>query len=323
MNNFTIDNPWSSLAQQKKAECLLLRGCADKGPHSVFLGIDSYGQYLFLLQLPEDNTNLKSYSLPKISGCLSTFVTIEKDTYFQLLLLEQKNWRLFKLLVQEIITVLEEEKRRENERLMRLLVDTLKRCSFFFSRKREPFTREMVLGLYGEIYFLLNEASVRVGWDKAISTWRGPLGHPQDYVIGTSAIEVKTTETGQHRTVRISSLEQLNPLSSKGYLYVVSLTEAVNIQGKSLNDLVDETYSLLKSASVSSQDLDLKLSLYGYSATSRFSNQEYAVTECVFYHLAKNFPRIASDAVCLGIESVRYSLNLNFCSSFIVKPDLS
>ncbi len=323
MNIYTIDNPWSLLAHQKKAEGLLLRGCADKGPHSVFLGIDSYGQYLFLLKLPQDNTNLESYSLPKISGCLSTFVTIEKETYFQLLLLEQKNWRLFKLLVQEIITVLEEEKRRENERLIHLLIETLKRCSFFFSRRREPFTREMALGLFGELHFLLNEAAVRVGWNKALSTWRGPLGHPQDYVIGSSAIEVKATETGQRRTVRISSLDQLNPVSPKGYLYVVSLSEAVNIQGKSLNDLVDEIYRLLKSASIVPLDFDLKLSLYGYSSTSKFSNQEYAVTECSFYLLDKDFPRITPDAVCLGIESVRYSLNLNFCSSFIVKPDLS
>lgn len=321
MNVLEGKNPWSELEQHHSSDGLLLRRSPCSELFSVFLGVDGYKHYLVLFRLPEEGFLLVKEKLPKIAGCNASFITIEDVVYFELVLLDRKNWRLFNLLIKELVLVLETSKIvLGNSKFIRLITETLKRCSLFFSRKKDPFTREKAIGLYGELYFILKEATPKVAWKKVVETWHGPLGHPQDFAIGAVAVEVKTTETGQPKMVRISSVEQLNPECEAGYLYVLSLSEAVTGEGMSLVSLVDAIRSFLVNEGGDLEDFELKLSLCGYTPVSKYSTQEYLVNGGVYYRLEDGFPRIAPSAISSGVENVRYSLNLNYCTDFITNP---
>ncbi|WP_369408059.1 PD-(D/E)XK motif protein, partial [Pseudomonas sp. SWRI111] len=66
------------------------------------------------------------------------------------------------------------------------------------------------IGLIGELLFLRDVLSDRVGWNAAIKCWNGPGGHEQDFVVAGSIFEVKTQVVTADRRIRISSEDQLD-----------------------------------------------------------------------------------------------------------------
>jgi len=101
------------------------------------------------------------------------------------------------------------------------LFATLQRWRRFWAGSGEGLTREQQLGLFGELWLLLEwlpQLTVA-----ALTAWQGPLGGRHDFVSATLDVEVKTTGTSTGPVVHhISRLDQLEA-PPNGKLLLLSL----------------------------------------------------------------------------------------------------
>lgn len=310
------------MENSSNGEFILSMGCSQRLVHSLYLGYDRLGRYVFLFKLPEGNKDINTVLIPTIKGCSSELFEYNSSTFFSLALGNKKDWRLFKLLCQEIVTELEEHPQQENVYLLKVLTDILNRCGRFFAKSRDSLTREKALGLFGELYFLYKIVAPQFGLKSAIASWKGPMGFPQDFSVENTIIEVKTTESAHGRVIKISSIEQMCFLNFKGFLHVVTVNDgALNGLRCSLKSLVEELKEQGEAEHIDITDLMTKLDLVGYSEFSVFAKKEYTVIADDFYEVRKGFPRILPTDLQNGVVNVKYSINLNFCEQFKQLPN--
>lgn len=310
------------MENSSKGEFILSTGCSLKFVHSLYLGYDRLGRYVFLFKLPEGEKDINTVVIPTIKGCSSELFEYNSSTFFSLALGNKKDWRLFKLLCQEIVSELEEHETQENAYLLKILSDILNRCGRFFSKSKDSFTREEAVGLFGELYFLFKVVAPRFGLKSAITSWKGPMGFPQDFSVENTTIEVKTTESAHGRIIKISSIEQLCFLNFEGFLYVVTINEtAANGYKKSLRSLIAEIQNQCEIEKVDITDLMTKLDLVGYSESSTHAKKEYTVIAEDIYAVRDAFPRILPSELPQGVVNVKYSINLNLCEQYKQLPD--
>ena len=325
MKLFESTNPWEPLHAASKPGSILMRGCSVRYVHSLYLGIDKQQRYLLLLKLPEKNASCDTTDFPNLKGTSHELLRIQDYYYFTLALNNSRDWRIFQLLCQIIVTEIEKEERQDNKVLLKSMYKILKKCTVFFGRNGASFTRDQALGLLGELYFLKESSAPATSWEYSLNAWKGPLGYPQDFLYPDSAIEIKTTEMSQKNLVRISNVEQLAPYQIQGYLYVINVIEASGEDCQtsiSLNELVEEITEQLSTQGLDADAFKVKLEFTGYSPTSKHSSTRYHITAEQCYVLNDNFPRIKPEALQKGIENVKYSLNLAYCGDFKTTLDV-
>lgn len=128
--------------------------------------------------------------------------------------------------------------------------------------------REAELGLFGELLVL---ARLR-GRDPAgaLSSWKGPEGSSWDFVGDGQAIEVKTTSAVSGSTVRVSNIEQLDPVGLAELDLVV-----VQVRSDDVGSSVDEEIDELVGLGFDSRDLLAGVARvghrYGQGVGTRFS----------------------------------------------------
>ena len=132
----------------------------------------------------------------------------------------------------------------------------------FVSSKKDFLNEAQIMGLIGELLFLRDHLSRRTGLSEALRSWSGQELTHKDFSYGDTWTEVKTLRRSS-RTVRISSLEQLDS-EHDGELVVYALEKmSSEYNGITLNKLVVEIRNLFSD----SDDRDLfmsRVSLQGY-----------------------------------------------------------
>lgn len=93
-----------------------------------------------------------------------------------------------------------------------------------------------VRGLIGELC-VLERLCGSLGFDAALRAWVAPDEHPQDFARQDRLVEVKARLSGARQTVRISSLQQLDPSQLPLALVVVELVSAEGADATTLNQL--------------------------------------------------------------------------------------
>ena len=63
MTAFDVPNPWSHMESASKGEYILSMGCSQKWIHSLYLGYDRHGRYVFLFKLPEGNKDIDNLTM--------------------------------------------------------------------------------------------------------------------------------------------------------------------------------------------------------------------------------------------------------------------
>ncbi|MBN2040287.1 MAG: PD-(D/E)XK motif protein [Spirochaetes bacterium] len=107
-----------------------------------------------------------------------------------------------------------------------------------------PFT---LVGLWGELYVIyLVLKNSKIDPDSIVLNWTGPLGQPNDFSFGRTAIEIKTTSK-QINVVEISSFEQLD--ADRSWIVIIhAFHTPIEDGGKSIKFLVNSISEKLTSA---------------------------------------------------------------------------
>lgn len=199
----------------------------------------------------------------------------------------------------------------ENQALNKLKRRYFTWRSLFQRNSEKIIPKEVLQGLYGELYYLSNNLIPSFGARAAISAWGGPDLQAKDFTIGNTWFEVKTIGATVDR-IHISSITQLDS-DTTGHLIVVRV-EAVSPEyednnckiSKLITDILDTIDDDETESSFVSKLNSLGVNIFEcqkYKGFRLISIDSYLVNE--------TFPRICrKDLVFDEIIGVQYDLSL-------------
>jgi hypothetical protein len=202
----------------------------------------------------------------------------------------------------------------QGQSMLVALTETIKLLGHLL-RREETLTREVEIGLLGELSVLGGVASVHAP-RTALAAWRGGKVEEHDFGLERHDVEVKTTSS-ERREHWITSMFQLVPTTDRPlWLVSVQVTRAGS-GGRTLGDLVNQVRTLYPE--VRERDaFDARLQNAGW-------HDRYAET-CVerwrmrtspaLFAVDSGFPRLTAELLAAGgvdtahITNVRYQIDL-------------
>lgn len=180
----------------------------------VFYGISPEGYYRLAF--------MSSIAAPKMESTRLLRVTQGKEnddvfwTCFDLLNMDAKKvfYTFCANLIESIVSI-----KDETIALRQLKVRYITWKAMFKNEITKAIPKEIVQGLFGEMYYLKNEMFPQYGVNDSVKAWSGPDGKSKDFSIGTTWYEIKTVGANA-TTVRISSLTQLSS-ENVGHLVIL------------------------------------------------------------------------------------------------------
>ena len=189
---------------------------------------------------------------------------------------------------------------------------------FMASAGDQGLSLERQLGLYGELLFLYRLIEAGHGAAGAINAWQGPLSKNQDFIFGTTAVEVKSTGVNSATRVSISNELQLDDLGLE-YLYLChqSFDQRSNLP-TTLPLLIKKLEVLVGEDLISALDDRLLSAGYHRTQESIYGGVGYTERRIVNYRVTEGFPRIVPKSLPPGVQEVQYSIELSSATHFVV-----
>ena len=185
----------------------------------------------------------------------------------------------------------------------------------FGERNIDLLGKQQVKGLIGELIILKDYFIEKIGAEKAITSWMGPvLGH-KDFEIADTWCEVKSISEAALQ-VSISSLEQLES-ELDGHLAIVRLEDTNELvkDNINLNKLVTEIMGMLGDPDIL-DEFNRKLNFIGYKYDPRYDKINFVLKNVEFYCVNDKFPRLRRNYISSAIGNANYTILLDGIHSF-------
>ena len=179
-------------------------------------------------------------------------------------------------------------------------------------------SKEVLQGLFGELYFMKKYMLDRFGAAVAVQAWSGPDFKSKDYAVDTEWFEVKTVGANT-TTVHISSLAQLSS-DHYGHLIVVK-AEAMSDQFSNGESSIEELFNYIF-AQINDETAEgiflSKLSAFGFDSSDESFMSKFDVKSMTSYKVSGDFPRLTEkDIARPEICDVSYSLIINSLKDYM------
>lgn len=189
---------------------------------------------------------------------------------------------------------------------------------------KKPLSEEEIRGLFAELWvlhWLISEKNIDA--TQALVSWHGPYGGNKDFVIGSSALEIKSLRPNA-TSIKISSYGQLDDNNLNLYLTTVTLDRVYGESSEktfSIRELVDQISSALTGNTAAEQIFISALDHLNYVAEEEeYPDWRFAVLSTIIYEVLdqeeRKFPRISADDIATGIEKISYSISINALTPF-------
>ena len=179
-------------------------------------------------------------------------------------------------------------------------------------------SREVLQGLFGELYFMKKYMLDHFGAAVAVQAWSGPDAKSKDYAVETEWFEVKTVGANTS-TVHISSLAQLSS-EYDGHLIVIK-AEAMSDQFSNGESSIEELFHYIF-AQINDETAEgiflSKLSALGFDSSDESFMSKFDVKSMTAYKVSGDFPRLTEkDIARPEICDVSYSLIINSLKDYM------
>ncbi len=282
----------------------------------IYWGRDRSAQCLLIVELTGDHTEQLRSDGVTLNGIGTDMRLGERpgQQRFVLTLSRHVDTDLFQGLCGTLIESLREVD--ESATALGVALAHLKRWKAFLSGRRTTLSPEQVRGLFAELQMMRSLYAARMTPPMAADAWCGADRVQQDFIFGDMAVEVKSLSGRERNTVRISSEDQLESLTSSLYLAVYRLSEMPELgQSISLNDLVGQIETDLADAQAL-EEFSRKLSAYGYAPLRDYDSPRFGVSDLKTYLVVEGFPRLVRSGVPNGIARLSYDIELETIRPF-------
>ena len=196
--------------------------------------------------------------------------------------------------------------------LFRLFTGRIRAWQAFMESGREDVLSPAAeVGLVGELRFLRQILEAGVEASVAIDGWRGPIDGLHDFVLGTGAVEVKTSTMSGEFPATIASLDQLDD-SLVRPLFLTGVRLALRASGRTLPDIVAEVHDCMSTDPVARarfSDLVLRAGVLD-GVRDRYVRR-FATVRTILFRVTDTFPRLTRRNVAQAVRQVRYDLDLD------------
>ena len=177
-------------------------------------------------------------------------------------------------------------------------------------------------GLYGELVTLRDHIASRTGFDEAVLAWKGPDGAPRDFELRGVGVEVKTSAANEPQVVPIHGERQLDDSGLDALCLVHHSLEVI----RDSSDTLPITVASIRRLGDGSSELGTfedRLIQSGYADIHAplYKRTGYASRRVSHFDVKDGFPRILEGDLLDGVGAVRYSLAIDACRDFEVKPE--
>lgn len=294
--------------------------CAD-----VFIAMDTALKRYILVRIPEGEPS--SLSERTSRGIAVQTVEMRLDggfknsVFVEIACLEQAGYAALDIVTGELVEALMAGASIGRVRLVQSVLSKWRR--FWAGVAQNQLTREQLLGLFGEIWFLSRWLFQSVGFERGMGMWRGPAGARNDFELPSFAVEVKTSGKldGSHV---IHGLEQLLEPAG-GVLLLFSLKVRDEASGiESLPKLVSEVRCALSSDYALLTLFESMLLASGYEdpLALEYEKMKLRIRGQGLYRVTQGFPRLIPSSLTkgipVGVENVSYELRLDAADEWLL-----
>ncbi len=316
MSRISADR-WQAVGQiRPTGEQVAARLAVPEVTRRLLCGIDAEGRRHFLITLEDADAELEDSQSRGLSVTTRELVVRGRPSarYLDIACCDITGHAVFDLIGSELAEELSRPQPQPADITRRVLARWRR---FWGQAPRSLLSREQLLGLFAEVWFLDVWLLPSLGAADAVGRWRGPFRARHDFEWPTRSVEVKATSSTRGRMYRIHGLEQLLP-PDHGELLLFGMR--VREEGGATNALpalIAHTREELQVDSDAVSQFDAALHQAGYSAVH---DEEYAkirlrVAEERLFAVRDDFPRLTPQsfggAAPPGVESVEYDVNLD------------
>ena len=308
--------PWDTIKTPANDISVRQIECDSRLP--LYWGKDSLGRCTFMTEFSSDVSDYYNKNYVSVHG-IKIDLRIFKTTGNQglIFVLEKHvDQDLFYSLCETLI----EELSKISDPLVGLsvILSQIKRWKAFLAGKKgRVLSAEEVRGLFSELKFLQQMLDQMDNELDALDAWQGPEASHQDFIFSDTAVEVKSLSGRERNTVKISSEDQLESLSSSLFLKVFRLIDMPESKASiSLNELVKTVEETLTEAEAIDM-FDTKLAKVGYVKMLNYDKPKFVIAEEQTYRVEGEFPKIVRSELSEGLIRVGYEIKLESIRGFL------
>jgi hypothetical protein len=192
----------------------------------------------------------------------------------------------------------------------------IKSWANFLKASRTGLSNSEYVGFWGELYFVSQILMKIQSPSDAVRFWIGPEGKKQDITLNSIAIEIKTSSSGDARTIKISSIDQLEKITESLFLMHIITSPSNNDKGASLKELYENCLQLIDHDLNAETLFLLKISdLYGKANEEQLNDKLSTLAESM-YEVRDDFPCLTRNVVLPSIASIQYEIFISSLKNF-------
>ena len=163
----------------------------------------------------------------------------------------------------------------------------------------------------GELRFLQQILEAGVEASVAVDGWRGPIDGLHDFVLGTGAVEVKTSTTSGEFPATIATLDQLDDSLARP-LFLAGIRLALRASGRTLPEIVADVDGCLAADPLARARFSDLVLLAGVldDVRDRYVRR-FATVRTMLFPVTDTFPRLTRRNVAQAVRQARYNLDLD------------
>ena len=230
----------------------------------------------------------------------------------------QEDADIFSLFCNDIITIVSEAP-TEIAAVQAFLNRTWKWHALLKGARKPTLSRELQLGIIGELHTLLNDIARAKGFGTALEAWRGSERAPKDFELAHLCIECKSRGASTRSKVRITSEDQLDDVPGHALILLVHTFASVDkdeVGAKNLHHLVaDLRTAIISNVPSSTNMLEQKLDEAGYADVHEYDVFVLHRDKEAFF-VEDGFPRIVPGKYLEGLLDITYNVSLEKIAPF-------
>lgn len=261
--------------------------------------------------------------IPKISSAVSiSRVRREHDgTWLLLMTLEDQNFSEVFIQLCSHIYIKVQSAQSEQDGLKEALQCINEWRQLFRENNYGQLNSDQCRGLFAELYIGFDELAPELGESVVAEAWQGPLGADQDFQFPFGKLEVKSCHP-ETRSLQISSEYQLS--GDNIVLAVVTLAESISpLPGyETLTSMVDRVRALLSYDAEASDAFGDGLAELGFDSGDQYYDERFYFCSAIdHFAVGEEFPRVTEHDLMLGVEGVRYRIEISQLAGFEIEND--
>lgn len=234
---------------------------------------------------------------------------------------KDENYEVFSVIAEDVFDSLSKNQHELDTNAYFLILQRIRLwISFLGNSSSNLLSLREEVGLYGELSVLLKTYDNYENCKAWLNSWKGAEKEAKDFISSDYELEVKTT-LGVKDYVHISNEFQLETNIDKPlFLKTLVLEESPN--GQTLPELVDIILGIIYLDQKCLDSFLIKLKLVNYSHLDKSEyNHKFSINRELTYIVESDFPSITSKKIPLGIDGVKYKINVNEINKFLVEEN--